>query len=87
MKKEHIDSRLSLMMFADAFRKRRSFKVVDLMSSSSDSSQSCPAQAPIANLREFLVELLSPGPGVTERLSARDIDDAIGVFAVNGVKV
>ena len=84
MKKEHIDSRLSLMMFTDAFRKRRSFKVVDLMSSSSDSS---PAQAPIANLREFLVELLSSGPGVAERLSARDIDDAIGVFAVNGVKV
>ena len=72
------------MMFTDAFRKRRSFKVVDLMSSSSDSS---PAQAPIANLREFLVELLSSGPGITERLSARDIDDAIGVFAVNGVKV
>ena len=72
------------MMFTDAIRKRRSFKVVDLMSSSSDSS---PAQAPIANLREFLVELLSSGPGVAERLSARDIDDAIGVFAVNGVKV
>ena len=84
MKKEHIDSRLSLMMFSDAIRKRRSFKVVDLMSSSSDSS---PAQLPIANLREFLVELLSSGPGVAERLSARDIDDAIGVFAVNGVKV
>ena len=83
MKKEHIDSRLSLTMFTDAFRKRRSFKVVDLMSSSSDSS---PAQAPIANLRDFLVELLSSGPGVAERLSARDIDDAIGVFAVNGVK-
>ena len=73
------------MMFTDAIRKRRSFKVVDLMSSSS--SDSSPAQAPIANLREFLVELLSSGPGVAERLSARDIDDAIGVFAVNGVKV
>ena len=72
------------MMLTDAIRKRRSFKVVDLMSSSSDSS---PAQLPIANLREFLVELLSSGPGVAERLSARDIDDAIGVFAVNGVKV
>ena len=57
--------------------------MVDLMSSSSESS---PAQAPIANLRDFLVKLLSAGPGVTERFSARDIDDAIGVFAVNGVK-
>ena len=68
----------------DAIRKKRSFKVVDLMSSTSDSS---PAKTPITNLRDFLVELLSSGPGVTERFSARDIDDAIGIFAVNGVKV
>ena len=64
------------------FRKRKSFKVVDLMSS----SDSCPVQPPIANLRDFLVKLLS-APGVEERFSAKDVDDAIGVFAVNGVKV
>ena len=65
------------------FRKMKSFKVVDLMSS----SDSCPVQPPIANLRDYLVKLLSASPGLEERFSARDVDDAIGVFAVNGVKV
>ena len=51
------------------------------------SSDSCPAQPPIANLRDFLVTLLSDAKGMEERFSAGDVDDAIGVFAVNGVKV
>ena len=65
------------------FRKRKSYKVADLMSS----SNSCPRQPPIANLRDFLVTLLSDAKGMEERFSARDVNDAIGVFAVNGVKV
>ena len=49
-------------------------------------SSSDPVEPPIANLRDFLVKLLSAA-GVEERFSAKDVDDAIGVFAVNGVKV
>ena len=63
-------------------RRRKSFKVVSLMSS----VETVPAQIPIRNLRDYLAELLS-APGAEERFSAQDIDDAVGVFAVNGVKV
>ena len=45
-----------------------------------------PARIPIRNVRDYLVVLFSV-PGAVERFSAEDIDDAIGVFAVNGVKV
>jgi hypothetical protein len=47
-----------------------------------------PAVTGIAQLRKFLVDFLAENTiAAAENINASDVDDAIGVFAVNGVKV